>query len=264
MKLLAVDIDGTLCSRGRPPSGRSIDALSQLRGRGWEIVLCTGRRWDRTAPIVAAAGLGGAHVIEDGATIVNAHGETLRGTVIPASAAVRLVRTAAEHGVTLVLGGVGTLATSVKNDDVRFLMSHGDPEPWYPTDGVHTFAATNPISVAYLVDPSDDLRFSRLLQDLEHDDDLAVRRSVPGMASVVAAGVSKASAMAALLEEKSQDVILVAIGDGPNDIPLFAMATFCFAMGGSSDLVRSSATYVTQTIDNDGAAQVMEHLLALS
>jgi Cof subfamily protein (haloacid dehalogenase superfamily) len=262
-RFLAIDIDGTLCSRGLPPTQRSIDAMAKLRSSGWGVVLCTGRRWDRTGPIVRAAGLVGPHVIEDGATIVNDSGDAWRRKLIPPSAALRLMEASAHHSVTLILGGEDMLATTTPNEDVRFMMSYGDPEPSYFGDHLAEYATERPISLAYLLDGANSDGFAALLRQLESDDDLAVRRSVPGMASVVASGVSKGAAMEHVLEGSDQNRVLVAIGDGQNDIPLFSMATFSFAMGGSNEDVRRSATYVTETIENEGAARAMEHLLAI-
>ncbi len=48
------------------------------------------------------------------------------------------------------------------------------------------------------------------------------------------------------------DVIALAFGDGGNDVSMLRAAGIGIAMGGASDLVKSSADYITDDVDDDG------------
>jgi len=48
------------------------------------------------------------------------------------------------------------------------------------------------------------------------------------------------------------------IGDMPNDVPMFEKSGFSIAMGQASDEVKKSATYVTDSCDDEGFAKAME------
>ena len=48
------------------------------------------------------------------------------------------------------------------------------------------------------------------------------------------------------------------IGDMQNDLPMFAKSGLSFAMGNAADDVKSRATHVTATNEEDGFAKAME------
>lgn len=54
---------------------------------------------------------------------------------------------------------------------------------------------------------------------------------------------------------------IAVVGDGNNDIPMFAHAGFSVAMGNASDEVKARASAVTASNDDDGFAQAIEHLI---
>ena len=88
-------------------------------------------------------------------------------------------------------------------------------------------------------------------------------RSSPGYLEITAAGVDKGSAFSRLcraqgLDERHQ----AAIGDGPNDLSLFARVGTSIAMGNASPLVRAAATMVTADHDHDGVADALDNLFS--
>jgi hydroxymethylpyrimidine pyrophosphatase-like HAD family hydrolase len=76
-----------------------------------------------------------------------------------------------------------------------------------------------------------------------------------------AAGVTKASTLAAVCEERGisrQQV--VAFGDMPNDLPMLAWAGTSYAMANGHPSVRALADHVAPGHDEDGVAQVLEEI----
>jgi HAD-superfamily hydrolase, subfamily IIB len=51
----------------------------------------------------------------------------------------------------------------------------------------------------------------------------------------------------------------MAFGDGGNDIPMLKHVPYGIAMGNSSDLVKSSASYVTTSVDEEGITKAIEY-----
>ena len=54
---------------------------------------------------------------------------------------------------------------------------------------------------------------------------------------------------------------IAAIGDGPNDVLMFAVCGLSIAMGNASDVVRLGADEVTRSNDEDGFAYAMERFV---
>jgi hydroxymethylpyrimidine pyrophosphatase-like HAD family hydrolase len=85
-----------------------------------------------------------------------------------------------------------------------------------------------------------------------------------GMLEIAAPGVSKASTLAELA---AQDGIgpeeVIAFGDMPNDVPMLLWAGVGYAMGGGHPDAVAAADRTAPRCEEDGVAQVLEHLLRL-
>jgi hydroxymethylpyrimidine pyrophosphatase-like HAD family hydrolase len=57
--------------------------------------------------------------------------------------------------------------------------------------------------------------------------------------------------------------VVIAIGDGENDIPLFAEAGLAIAMASASPTTRAAADRIAPSSDEDGVAVALEELLAI-
>jgi len=87
IRLLAIDIDGTLLdSRGRLPDAHR-DAVVKAAARGVEIALVTGRSFHFTRPVVALLPIPVTLVCNNGAVVKSPDGETLMRHVLPRQAA---------------------------------------------------------------------------------------------------------------------------------------------------------------------------------
>jgi hydroxymethylpyrimidine pyrophosphatase-like HAD family hydrolase len=90
---------------------------------------------------------------------------------------------------------------------------------------------------------------------------LAVHRSKAGYLEVTAAGVDKAVAFDQLCAARGIGVgERAAIGDGHNDLGLFATVATAVAMGHAPPEVRRRATWVTAGNDQHGVAEALEVL----
>jgi hydroxymethylpyrimidine pyrophosphatase-like HAD family hydrolase len=93
-------------------------------------------------------------------------------------------------------------------------------------------------------------------------EDLAVHRSKAGYLEVTAAGVDKAVAFDQLCACRGIGVgERAAIGDGYNDLGLFATVGTAVAMGHAPAEVREQASLVTGSNDEHGVAQALATLV---
>jgi hydroxymethylpyrimidine pyrophosphatase-like HAD family hydrolase len=86
--------------------------------------------------------------------------------------------------------------------------------------------------------------------------------SVPGLAEISAAGVTKASALARLCERRGilpRDVI--AFGDMPNDIAMLGWAGTAYAVSNAHASVRAIAHDVVLSCMEEGVAHALDRLV---
>ena len=51
----------------------------------------------------------------------------------------------------------------------------------------------------------------------------------------------------------------ISFGDGGNDIPMLKYTHIGVAMGNASDEVKQAASYITDTVDNEGIAKALKY-----
>lgn len=95
-------------------------------------------------------------------------------------------------------------------------------------------------------------------QELAKDYELLIH-DAPVM-EVVPKGCSKGTGILKVCEELGIDVEdTYAFGDSVNDLAMFEVAGHSIAMGNSSDMVKQKASYVTDTLHEDGIYHALEH-----
>ncbi len=83
--------------------------------------------------------------------------------------------------------------------------------------------------------------------------------SSDGLLEISAAGISKASGLAAFAASHGVDAAeVIAFGDMPNDLPMLGWAGHAVAMGNAHPDVLAIADEVTATNADEGVAQVLE------
>jgi Cof subfamily protein (haloacid dehalogenase superfamily) len=96
IKLIAMDIDGTLLdSRGQMPE-KNARAVAEAGSRGIEIVLVTGRRFDFARPIADALQCDLHLIVNNGALIKSKNGETHQQFLLPRNTARKVLEATAE------------------------------------------------------------------------------------------------------------------------------------------------------------------------
>jgi hypothetical protein len=97
IRLLALDIDGTLLdSNGRLPEANR-DAISRALDAGVEVVLATGRRFDFARPIFELLPGPLTLVLSNGAIVKTGEGQTLARNLLPREIARHVLERAPEH-----------------------------------------------------------------------------------------------------------------------------------------------------------------------
>jgi hydroxymethylpyrimidine pyrophosphatase-like HAD family hydrolase len=104
-----------------------------------------------------------------------------------------------------------------------------------------------------------DALLERAQEVVGHLAELTHSNSGDGLLEISAAGISKATTLARLCEERGvgREAVL-AFGDMPNDLPMLRWAGHSVAVAGAHPDVLAAAVEVTAANDDDGVALVLE------
>ncbi len=255
-RLVASDLDGTLVRSDGTIARRTVEAIARIEAAGVPFVMVTGRppRW--MSPVVAATGHRGLAVCANGALLYDLHTETVvRSHLLEADAAAEVVEALRRE--------VPGVAFAAEAADALFGHEPGYRVRW-ETDGMRV-APVEELTAGGVV---------KLLvrhEEMTGDELLAAARaalgdlaetthsSADGLLEISAAGVSKASGLAAFADERGLGPAdVVAFGDMPNDLPMLAWAGHAVAMANAHADVLAVADEITGHHDEDGVAQVLE------
>ncbi|GGT83879.1 HAD family hydrolase [Streptomyces coeruleorubidus] len=259
-QLIATDLDGTLLRSDESVSARTRDALAAATAAGAAHIVVTGRAVPWTRHILDDLGYQGLAVCGQGAQVYDAGAHRLLTSVT-------LDRQLAGVALAKIEAEVGPLYLAASRDglDGEVLVgpgyaAHGNLPATPFTDASDLWTA--PLNKLYIQHPT-----------LSDDELCAVAtRTAGGFVSVVMAGegivellplgLSKATGLslaARRLRVKAADTI--AFGDMPNDIPMFAWASYGVAMADAHEELKAVADEVTSSNEEDGIAVVLERLL---
>lgn len=258
IKLIAVDLDGTLLKSDSTPAPDGISALQEALNRGIHVVIATARRLDSvqsyckkleicTEPLICFDG---------GLILESAWGNIWQQHTIPLAVAQDITRLADEHDweCAIVVGETTFLrqrpnqtlgATSdgryvvPKNSD---MITNREPMRIF----INQLPAITGIQAWF-----NDAKVSDTTRlELFYDKQRQVRAC-----GVFPAKADKGTALTYVCEKLGIDLSqTMAIGDNTNDLAMLKIAGISIAMGNAHDSVKQSASYVAPSNDDEGVA----------
>jgi Cof subfamily protein (haloacid dehalogenase superfamily) len=261
--LFVIDVDGTLLTSTHEVSPATAREVRRVRARGVEVLLASSRGAGAMRPIVAALGLtdGAAFVGSQGGLTAGYDGDgvlrVLDRCPAPVAAARTVVAAATAEGL-----AVGWYAGE------RWLVSHVDPTIAREARVVHDTPEvadllaedTEPDKLLIIAPPGRDPEVLRRIAGALPAE-LTAQISNPTYLEVTRRGVDKASAVRSWCARRgiAADTV-VAIGDGPNDLGLFAVSGTSVAPANARPEVAAAATWMTRANDDDGVAWALSVL----
>jgi HAD superfamily hydrolase (TIGR01484 family) len=260
-KVVACDLDGTLLRSDGTVDERSRRAIAQAEAAGALFVLCTARptRWMR--PLAEALGHHGVAICANGGVVWDLHSESVL-EAFPLEPeitreVVALLQAALPGGAWAVERTTGfgrepayTSRWPVPEDTVVASVQALISEP-----AVKLMVRHEGLLADALLERARDVVGP--LAELTHSN------SNDGLLEISAAGVSKASTLGRLCDERgvaSEEVI--AFGDMPNDLPMLEWAGHSVAVANAHPELLLAAAEITASNDQSGVAAVLERLFA--
>lgn len=235
IKLVALDMDGTLLNSDHEVSNYTQEVIAKALTEDVHVVLSTGRWFDSCFPYAELLRLPSYLITTNGGEIWTINKELVRQHLLDA----KLVKMMWELGEQ-----VGVNNWMVATDGV------------WRGEGPDDFFAHKWLK--YGCDSLDKPKLDKIVEELSHYEELELTNSLPTNVEVNPTGVNKASALRKVCEELGITMNnVMAVGDSLNDIKMIQQAGIGVAMGNAQDAIKQVADYVTETNDHDGVAKVI-------
>lgn len=260
IRLLVSDVDGTLVAPDKSLPNSAVAAAARLRDAGVLLALVSARppfgmRYvaDGTHP-AAVAGFNGGTVMDGGGAVLERHllpGDAGRDALalLAARGISAWLFTADEWLITDPAAHYVDLETRTVRQKPRVVPSL---EPYLGACGKIVGSTAD---YALLAQAEAEMQ-ARL------GERAAVRRSQPYYLDMTNHQADKGFALRTLCRQLGVDPAHAAcIGDGENDLPMFAVAGFAIAMGNAEPEVQAQAAAVTGRNDADGWADAVDRIV---
>ena len=274
IRLLAIDIDGTLLdSRGKLPDAHR-DALVDAVARGLEIVLVTGRSFHFTQPVASLLPIPLTLICNNGAVVKSTDGRTVMRHLLPRDAA-RIVLAETRH----LEDSVAIVFDRPDQGQIvfeRMDWSHPSRRGYYEKNKAYIAEAAAPLADILTEDPiqvmfNGGVAPMRALVDALRAMTAANRITVAiteyetrdfALVDVTGAGCSKGTTLAQWVASRGwarEDVM--AVGDNLNDVEMLDFAGTAVVMGNAVDALKARGYVVTGSNDEEGLATAIRRFM---
>ncbi len=273
IRLIAIDIDGTLLDPHFQVTQRNRDALRAAHDAGLLVVLATGRRHDYALPIAQELGIPVSLISSNGAVIRSTSGQTFYTDFLPAETARKLIRhmDAFRGHAVITFDRSGHDALAVERvDELTKSVSR-----WVDVNAANMQHVV-PLEAALTEDPIQAMycgtlaRMAEVQQRLDQAgflDEISVVKTQYDyrdlcILDILHSGCSKGHALRRWTEHHGfRPEEIMAIGDNHNDLEMLEFAGLPVLMGNASEELKQNGWMVTASNEDSGVAQAVERLL---
>ena len=274
IRLIAVDIDGTLLNSQFRISEKDLQALRRANQQGIEVILVTGRRHAFALPIAQQLGFDFWLISSNGAVTRSLQGEAFHRDLVPATTCLQLCAAMQEFRGNMVV----TFDKESKGALVLERMDEltGSIRHWLEKN-MQYIEFVVPIENALVADPVQAMfcgtisRMQAAVRTLESDqirDQITVvRTEYPARDLCIVDVLNRHCSKGHALERWANyrgipREQVMAIGDNFNDLEMLAFAGAPFIMGNACEELKSRGWPVTSCNDENGVADAVEQAFA--
>jgi Cof subfamily protein (haloacid dehalogenase superfamily) len=274
VRLIAIDIDGTLLDSNFQVSERNLAALRRAHSLGVEIALATGRRHLFALPVARALGFEVALISSNGAITTGSDGTLFHRDPLPVACALELVEHMTDFRRNLVITYDGGESGSLLLETLEELT--GSIKRWLEKNAQH-LRFVQPIEQGLEGDPIQAMfcgtveRMAAAQQQLMKNKQLLTRITALRtqynerdlcMVDILNKGCTKGAALERWAAHKGYPACeVMAIGDNYNDIEMLEFAGLAFIMGNAPEELRERGWQTTLNNNENGVAQAVEAAL---
>jgi len=274
IKLICIDMDGTLLNSNHEISEKNKEALRQAKKLGVNIAITTGRLFGSARYYSNLIGIENTPVIASNGAYIKTNYDDIPvlENAIPREIAIEIYKIIKKHNLKINFNSWDTL---MREDEVPDDHAYTIMNKHLPDDKKVKFIINSDFISA--IESFDGKILKGIVIERENLDNLwaakdELKETFGDKLHVVSSGTdnieimigttSKGNAVAHLadiLNVNAEEVMC--IGDSENDISMLKFAGIGVAMGNGLQMVKDIADYITDTNDNDGVAKAVEHFV---
>jgi hypothetical protein len=274
VRLIAIDIDGTLLDSNFQVSQRNLATLRRANSLGVEVVLATGRRHAFALPVAQALGFDVALISSNGAVTKASDGTLFHRDPLPLAAALELVAHMTDFRRNLVITFDGEPSGSLLLESLDELT--GSIKRWLEKNAQY-LRFVQPIEQGLSTDPIQAMfcgtveRMIAAQTQLKKNKPLLTRITALKtqyderdlcMVDILNKGCTKGAALRRWAASRSYTAEQVmAVGDNYNDIEMLEFAGFPYIMGNATEELRDRGWRTTLANNENGVALAVEEAL---
>jgi Cof subfamily protein (haloacid dehalogenase superfamily) len=271
VRLIALDIDGTLLDSRWQLSEANRAAIAEATRRGIEVALVTGRRYDFAMPVARQIDSPLTMIVNNGALIRSKEGQTHLRHLLPRDTAQRVLELTQpwREGAAVIfdrqLQNQLMLEVLDPDDSLRYAYYSRNKDFIGLAKPLESCLTEDPIQVMFsgkvrpIRDAEAALRGASFVKEFALAATTYESRDF-AMIDVVNPACSKGSSLAewAALRGFARDEVM-AIGDNHNDLEMLTFAGIPVVMGNSVPELKAYGWHETGTNDENGVALAIEH-----
>ncbi|MEW9676014.1 Cof-type HAD-IIB family hydrolase [Lentibacillus sp. L22] len=239
IKLVALDMDGTLLTSEQKVSERTQEAIKQALANDVQVVLSTGRWISSCHPFAEKLNLTSYLVTCNGGEIWTVHKELIERHLLDTELIEMMWELGAENDMNCWM---------ISTDDVWY---DARPDNFYDHDW---------LKIGF--DSHNKEKLDDLVEKLSYHKGLELSNSTPTNIEINPAGVNKATAITKVCDWLGMRMDnVMAVGDSLNDIKMIQEAGIGVAMGNAQEAIKMAADFVTDTNNQDGVAMAIERFV---
>lgn len=265
MKCLSIDLDGTLLNSQHEISEENMKVLQELRAKGHQIILNTGRAYGDVVSVKSVQHLDCPIFCVNGSVLFSETGELLYEATISIDAYKEIFAALKEMGVGILVytnyGGFPSTLPPLHHkskEELDTLFQEYDYDDILKKDNLKIY------KLIALVHHDQLEKVPEVKAALADQMDISMASSFPNNVEITSSEAHKGKAL--LRYQQMMNVSfeeIFAFGDGGNDLAQFEVATTSVAMGNAPLAIQQQADLITKTNDEDGFAYAVRHLLKL-
>ena len=260
IKLIALDVDGTIMDRNFNISGQVKSAIKKAADKGIYVLIATGRMYSATVPVGKFLGLKTPLIVYQGSLVQEFYrsNKILMHHTVPSDISLQIIKDLREYGVQINVYLDDNLYVENKSDILDEYASKRNI-PLYKVDNFENIGKFEPTKILGLDYDKDLINKVRNELKEKYKGLINITKSTPNFCEFVNNKCSKANSILFLAEKWGIDRSQVmAIGDQENDREMLDIAKIGVAMGNGDKELQEMADYITDSVDNNGAARAIE------
>ena len=262
MKIIALDLDGTLTDSNKKITPKTKQALNHVAEKGIIIVLASGRPLlgiTKLSEELELSKFGGYILAYNGGQIIDCKtGNVVYEKIIPIRLYSRICELAREYQVEPLAYKDGELFAESDKDVYVQKEAFNNSTSITVVDKLEKYIDKEVPKFMVVGDHEKLLALQKQMQS-EFGDILNIFFSESYFLEILPEGIEKAKSLDILLDKLglSSDELL-AFGDGLNDIPMLEYAGIAVAMENAYEPVKEVADHITLSNDEDGIAEFLQ------